>query len=141
VQTETEVRNERKHPIKNDHDYVRNARCVHTKNKERWYCRDREFQHPLLLSPYHTSFPATSLKRNRSAWRSSMVPALSLGKQPSKRRTSLLPPLPPTVALPVTLKSKSFTGKAAEWAVKKQKQHHQVSHRAMMSIEAVLDTA
>jgi len=36
-----------KHPIKNDHGYVRNARCVHTKNKERWYCRDREFQHTL----------------------------------------------------------------------------------------------
>jgi len=34
-----------------------------------------------------------------------------------------------------------LTGKAAEWAVKKQKQHCQVSHRAMMSIEAVLDTA
>ena len=34
-----------------------------------------------------------------------------------------------------------LTGKAAEWAVRKQKQHRQVSHRAMMSIEAVLDTA
>jgi len=34
-----------------------------------------------------------------------------------------------------------LTGKAAEWAVKKQKQHHQVSCRAMMSIKAVLDTA
>ena len=34
-----------------------------------------------------------------------------------------------------------LTGKAAEWAVKKQKGHRQVSHSAMMSIEAVLDTA
>jgi hypothetical protein len=32
-----------------------------------------------------------------------------------------------------------LTEKAAEWAVKQQKQHHQVSRRAMMSIEAVLD--
>lgn len=31
-----------------------------------------------------------------------------------------------------------LTGKAAEWAVKKQKQHRQVSQTAMMSIEAVL---
>jgi len=31
-----------------------------------------------------------------------------------------------------------LTGKAAEWAVQKQKQHRQVSQRAMMSIEAVL---
>ncbi|OAX40515.1 hypothetical protein K503DRAFT_687415, partial [Rhizopogon vinicolor AM-OR11-026] len=29
-------------------------------------------------------------------------------------------------------------GKAAEWAVQKQKRHRQVSQRAMMSIEAVL---
>ncbi|KIK38771.1 hypothetical protein CY34DRAFT_25514 [Suillus luteus UH-Slu-Lm8-n1] len=34
-----------------------------------------------------------------------------------------------------------LTGKAAEWAVQKQKQHRQVSQRAMMSIEAVLDRA
>ena len=34
-----------------------------------------------------------------------------------------------------------LTGKAAEWAVKKQKGHHQVSHSAMMSIEAVLNAA
>ena len=33
-----------------------------------------------------------------------------------------------------------LTGKAAEWAVRKQKQHPQVSRRAM-TIEAVLDTA
>ncbi|OAX32176.1 hypothetical protein K503DRAFT_870286 [Rhizopogon vinicolor AM-OR11-026] len=31
-----------------------------------------------------------------------------------------------------------LTGKAAEWAVQKQKQHRQVSQRAMMSIEAAL---
>ena len=31
-----------------------------------------------------------------------------------------------------------LTGKAAEWAVRKQKQHRQVSQAAMMSIEAVL---
>ena len=31
-----------------------------------------------------------------------------------------------------------LTGKAAEWAVRKQKQHRQVSQRAMMAIEAVL---
>jgi len=31
-----------------------------------------------------------------------------------------------------------LTGKAAEWAVHKQKQHCQVSQRAMMAIEAVL---
>ena len=34
-----------------------------------------------------------------------------------------------------------LTGKAAEWAMKKQKGHRQVSRSAMMSIEAVLDTA
>ena len=33
-----------------------------------------------------------------------------------------------------------LTGKAAEWAVKKQKGHCQVSCSTMMSIEAVLDT-
>ena len=33
-----------------------------------------------------------------------------------------------------------LTGKAAEWAVRKQKQHRQVSQSAMMSIEAVLDS-
>ncbi|KAF8548107.1 hypothetical protein OG21DRAFT_1607096 [Imleria badia] len=33
-----------------------------------------------------------------------------------------------------------LTGKAAEWAVKKQKRHRQISQRAMMSIEAVLNT-
>jgi len=32
-----------------------------------------------------------------------------------------------------------LTGKAAAWAVHKQKQHCQVSERAMMSIEAVLN--
>lgn len=32
-----------------------------------------------------------------------------------------------------------LTGKAAAWAVRKQKQHRQVSARAMMSIEAVLN--
>jgi len=31
-----------------------------------------------------------------------------------------------------------LTGKAAEWAVKKQKQHRQVSQQAMVSIEAIL---
>jgi hypothetical protein len=31
-----------------------------------------------------------------------------------------------------------LTGKAAEWAVRKQKQHRAVSQRAMMAIEAVL---
>ncbi|OAX34375.1 hypothetical protein K503DRAFT_859258 [Rhizopogon vinicolor AM-OR11-026] len=31
-----------------------------------------------------------------------------------------------------------FTGKAAEWAVQKQKQHRQVSQRAMMSIEVAV---
>jgi hypothetical protein len=31
-----------------------------------------------------------------------------------------------------------LTGKAAEWAVRKQRQHRQVSQRAMMAIEAVL---
>jgi hypothetical protein len=30
-------------------------------------------------------------------------------------------------------------GKAAEWAVQKQKEHCQVLQRAMMSIEVVLD--
>ena len=49
VQTETEVRNERKHPIRNDHDYVRDAQHVHTKYKGKWYCRDREFQHTHLM--------------------------------------------------------------------------------------------
>ena len=34
-----------------------------------------------------------------------------------------------------------LTGQAAEWAVRKQKQHRQVSQHAMMSIEAVLHTA
>jgi hypothetical protein len=34
-----------------------------------------------------------------------------------------------------------LTGKAAEWAVKRQKQHQQVSQHAMMSIEAVLNNA
>jgi len=34
-----------------------------------------------------------------------------------------------------------LTGHAATWAVKKQKQHRQVSQRAMMSIEAVLNTS
>jgi hypothetical protein len=33
-----------------------------------------------------------------------------------------------------------LTGKAAAWAVQKQKQHHQVSAQAMMSIEAILDS-
>ena len=32
-----------------------------------------------------------------------------------------------------------LTGKVAEWAVRKQKQHWQVSRAAMMSIDAVLD--
>ena len=32
-----------------------------------------------------------------------------------------------------------LTGKAAEWAVRKQKQHRQVSWAAMMSIDAVLN--
>ena len=32
-----------------------------------------------------------------------------------------------------------LTGKAAEWAVRKQKQHRQVSHAVMMSIDAVLN--
>ena len=31
-----------------------------------------------------------------------------------------------------------LTGQAAEWAVHKQRQHRQVSQRAIMSIEAVL---
>jgi hypothetical protein len=34
-----------------------------------------------------------------------------------------------------------LTGKAAEWAVQKQKQHRKVSQVAMMSIEAVLGSA
>jgi len=34
-----------------------------------------------------------------------------------------------------------LTGKAAEWAVRKQKQHRQVSRAAMMSIDAVLNGA
>jgi hypothetical protein len=34
---------------------------------------------------------------------------------------------------------KGLTGSAAAWAVKKQKQHRQVSQQAMMSIEAVLN--
>ncbi|KIK53498.1 hypothetical protein GYMLUDRAFT_178796, partial [Collybiopsis luxurians FD-317 M1] len=33
-----------------------------------------------------------------------------------------------------------FTGKAAEWAVQKQKQHWPVSVQAMMQIESVLNT-
>jgi len=33
-----------------------------------------------------------------------------------------------------------LTGKAAEWAVHKQKQHRAVSQRAMMDIEAVLSS-
>jgi hypothetical protein len=33
-----------------------------------------------------------------------------------------------------------LTGKAAEWAVRKQKQHRQVSQHAMMAIESVLST-
>jgi hypothetical protein len=32
-----------------------------------------------------------------------------------------------------------LTGKAAAWAVKKQKQHRQVSQRAMMAIESILN--
>lgn len=32
-----------------------------------------------------------------------------------------------------------LTGKAAEWAVRKQKQHRSVSQRAMMAIDAVLN--
>ena len=32
-----------------------------------------------------------------------------------------------------------LTGQAAEWAVRKQKQHRQVSQSAMMAIEAVLN--
>lgn len=32
-----------------------------------------------------------------------------------------------------------LTGKAAEWAVKKQRQHRQVSEHAMASMEAVLN--
>ena len=35
---------------------------------------------------------------------------------------------------------KGLTGKAAEWAVKKQKSHKRVSQQAMASIEAVLNT-
>lgn len=35
----------------------------------------------------------------------------------------------------------ALTGHTAVWAVKKQKQHHQVSQRVMMSIEAVLNTS
>ncbi|KAF8231020.1 hypothetical protein L208DRAFT_1279210 [Tricholoma matsutake] len=34
---------------------------------------------------------------------------------------------------------KGLTGNAAAWAVRKQKQHHQVSNMAMMSIDAVLN--
>ena len=34
-----------------------------------------------------------------------------------------------------------LTGKAAEWAVQKQKQHRQVSQRAMMAIDAILNPA
>lgn len=34
---------------------------------------------------------------------------------------------------------RGFTGKAAEWAVRKQKSHRTVSQSAMMSIEAVLN--
>ena len=34
---------------------------------------------------------------------------------------------------------KGLTGSAAAWAVKKQRQHRQVSQRAMMSIDAVLN--
>jgi len=33
-----------------------------------------------------------------------------------------------------------LTGKAAEWAVRKQKSHRRVGQQAMMSIEAVLNT-
>ena len=32
-----------------------------------------------------------------------------------------------------------LTGKAAEWAVKKQKSHRRVGPRAMMSVDAVLN--
>ena len=32
-----------------------------------------------------------------------------------------------------------WTGKAAEWAVKKQKSHHRVGLHAMMSVDAVLN--
>jgi hypothetical protein len=32
-----------------------------------------------------------------------------------------------------------LTGKAAAWAVKKQKQHHKVSTSAMMAIDSLLD--
>ena len=32
-----------------------------------------------------------------------------------------------------------LTGKAAKWAVRKQRQHRQVSQRAMMAIDAVLN--
>ena len=34
---------------------------------------------------------------------------------------------------------KGLTGKAAAWAVRKQRQHHQVSNQAIMSIDAVLN--
>lgn len=34
---------------------------------------------------------------------------------------------------------KGLTGKAAEWAVRKQKSHRTVSQRAMMNLEAVLN--
>ncbi|KAF8807686.1 hypothetical protein BYT27DRAFT_7189777 [Phlegmacium glaucopus] len=34
---------------------------------------------------------------------------------------------------------RGLTGNAAAWAVRKQKQHWQVSNRAMMSIDAVLN--
>jgi hypothetical protein len=33
-----------------------------------------------------------------------------------------------------------LTGKAADWAVWKQKSHRKIGQRAMMSIEAVLNT-
>jgi len=33
-----------------------------------------------------------------------------------------------------------LTGKAAEWAVKRQKSHRRVGQQAMISIEAVLNT-
>ncbi|THU87050.1 hypothetical protein K435DRAFT_682354, partial [Dendrothele bispora CBS 962.96] len=35
---------------------------------------------------------------------------------------------------------KGLTGKAAEWAVKRHKQHRTISQRAMMSVDAVLNT-
>ena len=34
-----------------------------------------------------------------------------------------------------------LTGKAAEWAVWRQTQHHLVSQRVMMAIDAVLNTS